>query len=286
MSSALNTWGYYIETDIDRTVPNFLATQNNSLGRPIVKTRFRPRLMEFRQPTEAMSLYDADNANPTRDWYATALKSASTAGNADYSGADPTVRVLAENIVALIIVPKLSKNDEDNLRQQQVTLTPPPAWQLCPWYIYDSTLTANPGMTGTAPGVNTATVNPKNQLPPVIQVTMVALDERSAKTLDERYGTGVNNTNAGSTYMGLDIAGTKCTPAVNFTTLFTNQAKDTLASKGDGTNLEGPLGDPSVVAASDLNSLQQILIHEKLTYRVFTSNVTVRAAKWSRVQSQ
>jgi hypothetical protein len=51
------------------------------------------------------------------------------------------------------------------------------------------------------------------------------------------------------------------------------------------------LGNPTYLASqglpnSDLNNLQQILIHEGLTYRVFTTNVTIRGAKWSRVQTK
>ena len=196
--------------------------------------------------------------------------------NAYANAADPSVRVLAENIVALVIMPKLSKSDEDNLKAANSP------YQLCPYYIYDSSLTSNPGVSAT--GSAAATINPKNQLPPIIQVTMVAVDERSAKRLDEKYGTGPNGTGQGSPYMGLDKAGNPL--GVTFTNLFTDQ------STGPGTAGSGhPAGGTARHQRdrrprSDLNSLQQILIHEKLTYRIFTSNVTIRGAKWSRVQTK
>jgi uncharacterized protein (TIGR02599 family) len=274
LNNLLNTWGYYILAGPDPTVPGFISPLTNSAGLPIVKKRWRSRLMEFRQPAEQMSVYDPGGDNYPR-WFTTAFK----------SGTAP-VRSLAENIVALVIMPKLSKNDEDNLRSAGMP------WQLCPWYIFDSSINmqtqygTNPANIGN-PGVNTLTniaaINPHNQLPPIVEVTMVAIDERSAKRLDEKYGSGPNGTGQGSPYMGLDQAGGKI--GVNFTTLFTNQASG-VGNGSDGTPLEGPMGPLTSTTPNDLNSLQQIFVAERLTYRIFTTNVTIRGAKWSRVQSK
>jgi len=302
MNNALNIWGYYVEANWDKTTPGFIAHLQTSTGQPMVPYRWRSRLMELRVPTEGMNLYDPTNTIPSTAWFTTPLASAysnsQTANqSAQTSGGDSTVRVLAENVIALVLMPKLSKNDEENLSSGagSPTGTPLP-WQLCPWYIYDSTMSlslppgspsiiANPGVTTTT---NTNYVNPKNQLPPVIEVTMVAIDERSAKKLVDKYGgVSVNNGSTnGDALFWLETAGQKCVPPISFTSLFTNQAADPVGTSANGTPLEGPVGAIGTVADSDLNSLEQILIHEGLTYRVFTSNVTVRGAKWSRVQTK
>jgi uncharacterized protein (TIGR02599 family) len=270
MNNLLNTWGYFVQAGYDPSVPGFVgqmqqAYANSTTGAGLVRTRWRSRLMEFRQPSEYMSLYDPA-ADTVPRWFTTAL-----------NGTNPPIHSIAENIIALVIRPKLSKNDEDYY--QNVLHYP---WQLCPYYIYDSTQTINPGPI--AAGSLTGQINPKNQLPPVVQVTMVALDERSAAKLDLKYGTGPSGQGQGQPDMGLQQASQNCPwESVLFNQLFTNQAS------GSGTPLEGPLGLPSNLQQSDqndLNYLQQVLIHEGLTYRIFTTNVTIRGAKWSRFQTK
>jgi hypothetical protein len=238
-----------------------------------------------------MSLYDpASDSNTYPHWFTISL----TSTGQPYNGApvNPPTRSIAENIVALIIRPRLSKNDEDYYNSIGMP------WMLCSDYVYDSTQTINPGPY--ASGASTAQINPKNQLPPIVNVTMVAIDERSARRLDDRYGTGPSGTGQGSYYMGLDQAAANVPGCPPFRALFTNQnVKD-----GGGIQLEGPLGPTSGANAldqkdwSDLNYLQQILIHamdlpntsqhqpEPITYRIFTSNVTIKGAKWSRLQTQ
>jgi len=239
MNNLLNTWGYYLEEGKDQTVPTFVS----NLGTTIVKTRYRSRLMEFRQPSEQMMLYDPTNKKPNFDWFQKALAN------------NPPSRVLAENIIALVLMPRLSPADE-NTRLQKGDFT-----MLSPYYCYDSQQTLNPGVPVGTP--DAGGLNPKNQLPPIVEVTMVALDERSAKKLAERYGGGTGDPGP---YMGLDKSTGSGT---SFTALFQDQTKNPL---------EGPGGD--------LDKLEKLLVFEKLTYRVFTTNVTIRGAKWSRVQTQ
>jgi uncharacterized protein (TIGR02599 family) len=292
MNNLLNTWGYFVQAGWDTNIPNFVSLMqqpysNSSSGTGLVRKRWRSRLMEFRQPSEQMSLYDpAPDSNTYPHWFAIPLMSTGQA----YAGGptNPPTRPIAENIVALIIRPRLSKNDEDYYSSSgQPSM-------LCSDYYYDSTQTINPGPY--AAGASTAQINPKNQLPPIVNVTMVAIDERSAKRLDERYGTGPTGQNQGSWYMGLDQAANNVPGCPQFQTLFTNQN----VQDGGGTQLEGPLATPSSLTQtdqSDLNYLQQILIHamdipgatsqpEPITYRIFTSNVTIKGAKWSRLQTQ
>ena len=122
---------------------------------------------------------------------------------------------------------------------------------LCPNYEYDSTVTSNeiPPLNPLDPEIN-----PKNQLPPVIQVAMVALDESSAERLSSKY--------PGRTGLGFLTEG-----------LFKRAER-----LEDDPNTEEP-GD------GDLHELEQRLISERAAYRIFSSNVSIRGAKWSRSQT-
>jgi uncharacterized protein (TIGR02599 family) len=247
MDNLLNTWGYFVEAGYDQTTPGFITAGGS------VPKRWRTRLMEFMQPSEQMSLYDP--ITNSYEWFTVGLT----------SPARP-VRVLAENVLTLIILPKLSKADEDYRTSQQN----PQAAMLSPYYVYDSTLTLNPGAGGSDTGV----INPKNQLPPILTVTMVAIDERSAEKLADKYCQGAIQGSATSSQaaMGLDIAAGKV--GVNYGNLFTDAMR-----LEDDINTSQP-GD------GDLYDLERILTNEGCTYRVFTSNVSVRGAKWSRIQTK
>ncbi len=251
MDNALNTWGYFVETGDYDERPSFI-TEN------IQPKRWRSRLMEFRLPCEKMGLYDSYSVDYTNNWFQKWLNLTPTGGR--------PVRVLAENVTALVIWPKLAKQEEDT----RVTTTPAQS-VLCPNYTYRS----NPPLTGGKPtpynpGVvwNSSTtddvtekggVNPINQLPPVVQVTMVAVDERSAKRLAELYGKGTDKYT-----MGL--------PSSNLfqTACLWNRA---------------PLTAPTQYE-TDLAAYEAMLVKERATYRVFSTNVSIRGAKWSRSQVQ
>lgn len=132
---------------------------------------------------------------------------------------------LAIVVIALSITPRLSKTEETPL-QASATHSP-----LAPNYSYDST------------GTNTnPQLNPKNQLPPVVQLTMIAIDDKSADKLN------LDSTKA-------DVFGVS--------KLFTNTQ-----------NFD-----------ADLATLEGTLATSKVRYRIFTTNVHIRAAKWSREQT-
>jgi uncharacterized protein (TIGR02599 family) len=97
-------------------------------------------------------------------------------------------------------------------------------------YTYDSTVT-----------LPDPDINPKNQLPPVVQVTLVAIDEASAAKL-----------------------ASGALPPAAFDPLLDTLFTDT--SKYD----------------TDLATLQRALNEQHIAYRVFTSSVSLRGAKWSR----
>lgn len=232
LNNLLNTWGYFLEVGDDDNRPTFISTQ-------VAPKRWRSRLMEFSQPALNMALNDTPYIDTTTNWFSSALK----VSNAPK-------RMLAENVVALIFLPKLSKQDED----YRVLNTKKPIY-LSPNYSYDSTLTLNDG--NTASGANDlGGVNPKNQLPPLVQVTMVAIDERSAaRFMDTHPGQPL-------------IIG----PSQG--SLFT----------ANSDKMENP--KTASDAGGDLARYEQALIDMRLTYRIFSTNVSIRGAKWSRAQTK
>ena len=160
LENLLNTVGCFIEFGSD-----------NALRPPCIEQakgavlRYRFRLKELIEPSESLCIYQNTSGNANtysgKDWFSTPL------GNTG-GGNAPWTRVLAENVIALVLLPKLAAGDVNN------------ATQLSGSYSYDSTATnAN------------ATLNPKNQLPPVVNVTMVAIDENSASRLANRYGASI-----------------------------------------------------------------------------------------------
>lgn len=240
LESLLNVWGYYVELNSDKNLrPTFL---NNA---PVnLPERFRFRLMEFMQPSEKLGTYGytsgTSGGKPTastylgREWFKNAVN----------VSPNPS-RPVAENIIALIIIPRLSKRDEQEVKGGAREIDSSP---LAPNYTYDSALTKNDGQTGSDPRTN-----PKNQLPPVLQITMVAIDETSAARLN------------------LKDSSTRTADIFNLSTKFTDTLKYT-------SDLVASPGGPADA------SLENTLISKRVSYRVFTTNVPIRAAKWSREQ--
>lgn len=157
LNSLLNTWGYFVEFGGDDSY------RPGILNGTAVQDRWRFRLCELIQPANQMSVYQ----------YTSGTNGSGKPKNLTYTGAEwfepalsqpgntRPVHVLAENVIALVILPKLSSQEDAN------------GTDLAPDYLYNST------DTKTDP-----VINPKNQLPPLAQVTMVVIDENSARRLE------------------------------------------------------------------------------------------------------
>ncbi len=280
LDELLNCWGYFLEVANTTKVPSFLASS--------YPTRTRCRLMEFRQSSERFDLYrklhaqmqpdiiagripDRDPAISTAtgkvdihddDWFMVPIKLVAT-------NPDRPVRVLAENVLSLVILPRLSPTDE--AQRKLVAGLPGSGVQkgriaLTPDYSYHSKQLSN---YAGAPGFDYPTekkkidaeINPKNQMPPVVQIAMVAIDEGSAQRL------AVMNSAGGD--LGLPD-------------LFKDSKGKDLFS--DTSRLESDPSDPA--KPGDLQALEKKLIDLHLSYRLFSSNVAIRGAKWSRAQAQ
>ena len=122
----------------------FGSDQTNRPGFVKSPARWRYRLMELVQPTEELSVHQH---KIIKDWFKTAVVSGE---------AWP----VADNIIALIIRPLRSRADDPS-QNREITTN----------YAYDTS-------SGTSSTTTTA-----NQLPPLLGVTLVAIDEASAERI-------------------------------------------------------------------------------------------------------
>ena len=225
----LCTWGYYLEVGDDLALrPDFITTQ-------VVPARFRSRLMELWDPAERNPIYSFTSgpmgrAYAGREWF-----------RGVFASNHPPVRVLAENIVALIITPRLAPADEAAVKSSGENADYSP---LAPNFLYDSAPVATP----SDPRYSDGRLNPIHQLPPLLEVTMVAVDELSAKRLGRAWQS------ADPFEIGRYFRDTRHT--------------------GQELHLDG-----------SPDSLESRLIQQHLNYRLFTTNVVIRGAKWSQTKT-
>jgi uncharacterized protein (TIGR02599 family) len=258
LDNLLNTWGYYVEVNDDAQTGQRPPIFTNPNSPPL---RVRSRLMELMQPSNQLTVYNdtlpyilSPSANAALgvkfDWFTQAIQAGpSTATSVG------GFHVLAENVIALIILPKLSKQDLQDPQNQTVLGSVPDA-ALAPNYYYNS--------AGTGQATITPLLNSKNQLPPVVQVTMVAVDESSISRLMSGADVSTSETQAQQLMATLGITG-----GTRFV---------------DATKYESDLLMNPTVGAADKKCLEQVLIDNKIIYRIFTTNVSIRAAKWSRAE--
>jgi uncharacterized protein (TIGR02599 family) len=208
LPNTLNACGYYLEFNTDLPyLPPFLSSST------VIHQRYRYRLMEFLQPTENNTIYSTTSGT---GWFNNFLPPHTPQ-------ASTPVRILAENIVALAIVPELSA--QTNAGQTKLVSSS---------YTYDT-------RAGTI-----ANTTYHNQLPPLLRVVMVAIDEASA--------------------IHLNPAGSNTPPVL---------------ISGLGTFQTTPSADANTDINANLNVLTTALSAHKVNYRVFDTYVAIRGAKWS-----
>ncbi len=119
----------------------------------IIPPKNRYRLMQMLQSSERLGIYANSFTETNRfDWFRNPLANATS-----------PARPVAENIVMAIVWPRRAEND--------------PGTPLTTDYTFDTKAYLS--------GANQVS---RNQLPPYVQVTLVALDEPSAARLEEKYG--------------------------------------------------------------------------------------------------
>jgi uncharacterized protein (TIGR02599 family) len=206
LKNLLTTTGYFISSVNDATtIPPFL------LGRGVPNnTRFR--LMEYRQPAELNPIYSLQTGGAAPGtWLPSWLQDARIATS-------PYLNTIADNIVALILSPQLAPENG---------VIPGSLTAIAPNYSYDS--------------MNSTNAVTFNQMPPLVKVTMVAIDEPSAKRL------------------------------TNFSD----------ADMPDLMSLSGSTFNTATEYENDLAGLEDYLNAQRIQYRVFTTTVAIRTAKWS-----
>ena len=226
LDNLLNAWGYFVEyADDSPFIPDF--------AKSAAKSRFR--LVELMQSSQDMNIYQLEGAGGGNSKYVDKTWFLSPVNTVTSDSTTRPVHILAENVIALIILPKLSP---ESLTSGNYTSA-----SLAPQYLYDSTGT---GM-GTLSDPN---LNPTNQLPPVVQVTMVAIDEASALKFGAADATNLN---------------------IELGSLFS-----------DPTNLPTDLG--ATASTTSNSSLSSYLLSHRIHYRIFTSEISIKGAKWSSYQ--
>jgi uncharacterized protein (TIGR02599 family) len=216
----LNSWGYFVEAGSD-------AEFMPECVRARVPARRAYRLMEFMEPSESLSVYQFQRARST-DWF---MRSVDAKKNRP-------VRVLAEDVIALILLPKLSHADAESQRRVGRGTT------LAPEFNYDSTQSNDDPV-----------LSPKHQLPPLMEVVMIALDRPSAERLAIEF--------KDDPAMGLDFDGYFEKPE----SLHSDRTPTAEGLNGDLVRFE-----------------EQLAKKLGLNYRVFVTNVGIRGSKWSRTQ--
>ena len=259
LDGLLTGCGYFIEYGPEPDRPEFLTRI------PGIPDRYRFRLMEMTVPAERLTIFsrpkDTKGFNDPRIfdelhqfpykgliqkdgtpepawvrplWLRDALLRVPTNGETEGSRFR-FARTRAENIVALIILPKLAERDRVRIDEPE----------LAPYYEYDSWRALVVGQGRVRDGSSFATVDNvarDNLLPPIVQVTMVAVDEASMDRMNLR----VDN-------------------VPEWTSGLFKRARTEAEYHEDLQTLER-------------GQLQKA----QLNYRIFSADVLIRASKWSR----
>jgi len=153
----LNACGYYVQYC------------NNASFRPslIASSKWRYRLIQAIEPTDSLQVYaDAISDNIT-GWI----------GNIANTGPGAALAVdaipLADNVIAMVVWPRLPLGQDSA------------GTNLAPNYIYDSQNSPAPVLKAGV-GVQSPQAD---QLPPIVQITMVVIDEASAARIDTQSAT-------------------------------------------------------------------------------------------------
>jgi len=201
MTHLLNVCGFFVQFGDDAVLRPDVAIFRN------IPSKSRFRLMELVEPSENFGTYSATGVL-NFDWFRRPVEMG-------------LARPLAENVVALFLLPRLSALDTAS------------ASALAPHFSYNSRQSRSYD-AGSTKG------NTLHQLPPLLQVVMVAIDERSAERLTRESG----GTPPDFIFQG--------------------------AAFSDASQFE-----------QDLARLARNLTDAGVKYRIFSSIIGVRGAKWS-----
>ena len=175
LPGVLNTWGYYVTFGRDPLdLPGFMTSTR--LGRPAPPIKHRFRLMELRQPAHEIPLFFQEPGaqrpaiayhtavDPLYSWFREPIRMSLPGGSAR----DRRANVVAENILALLVVPYEPRLTV--LRDGLADTNSP--YAIAPDYHFDSRrFQWEPGST-----LSLAT---RHQLPASVEIYVIALGEDS-----------------------------------------------------------------------------------------------------------
>jgi uncharacterized protein (TIGR02599 family) len=231
---SLNDVGFYIQYGkLDTSI--FPAWFTSSF----VGDQYGFRLIQYVEPTESVSVYsDTSTGTYNDNWLPTPVPTLTAANVANGS------TVLAENVLLLIIRPRLEPQDEQTaaptLSETYSTATVDSI--ISPNYNYDSRAWVS-GYPSFGSGVKSKPHARlmRNQLPPIVDVIMVCADP--------------------NTLVHLHLSATPPTALLPTASMFT---------KSDDTDLD-----------ADLTAYGAQLTAQHVRYRVFRSSVEIQSAAWA-----
>lgn len=240
--------GYFVEWGDDTPYrPEFLNSSN------VVPLRSRFRLIEYSPSAEMNRIYapgfrliDPDDRTKTvagnsRKWYQDVLDQSQRAQENEASSQSsimkaPT-RPVADNILALVISPR---SETDN---GTASLAPTAC---APRYLYDSVLEMNPG---AVPNPVFGSQGTRHLLPPLLQVTMIAMDERSGEFLSREENSSIREEifqQIGNLFQ-------------------------------DANEFSQEIG----ITDERLGTLDKLLLSRRINYRVFSATIALKQSRWS-----
>lgn len=217
LNNLLNACGYFVAFTPEDEAR--LALQPSPPGFVSPGKNPRYRLIEVLQPSQSLSVYDDSTG---KQWITDMVTKPTASGGGRFG-------VLADNIILLVFLPKLAPGDDVS------------GTALAPGYAYDSRTDTK--ISAKAEDGSTTKSSSLHQLPPLVEVLMIALEPESARRLAEKNGD-------------------------------TPPDLGTLPSSGRFT-------DPSKLE-DDLKAVTDKLNEERIGYRVFRTTVPVKGAKWSQ----
>jgi uncharacterized protein (TIGR02599 family) len=233
LNRAVNAWGYFIEFNTDELErPKFLAELNNS---PLPRPRYR--LMEFRQPAEYLQIYKLNlrtmekaSKNELYRWFNEGNYSVNSSYNASTEplvgkGNFRTTRVVAENIIGMILRPRDSDDAKSGSREES----------LAPDYHFDS--------RKFQWGTDTKASAYRHILPPIIDVTFIAVDEGTFSRF--------------------------CS------------TKNIRTAEEDPALIEKDLFKKATDFQKDLKTVEDSLTEKKIDFRIFNTSIRIRESKWT-----
>jgi len=265
LGSLVNVLGYYVAFNCSTNyAPDSLS---NTLP-----PRWRYRLMEVIQPSEDNTIYystcestsSVSNGNTnTLPLYNYDLR---WVGNMCPSGSftNTVEHPLAENVILMALLPKLPPEETDS------KLTSHPVNVLSTDYTYDSrfwetTVTSPLGTPRSGPYNPLNSPIPlsqqdlqrwRNQLPPLMELILITIDEASAQRLAARYNTG-------------------STPP------FEAPAVKSVVDLSQYFQVYDPYGTPGTTPDTDIAKIETGLATLGVNYRVFRTDIALNNSQWS-----